>query len=381
MEEDRTYSLKEAAALLGIPQETLKTRYKRGEVPAILKQRGKRPELHVTQATLSALLGKTSFSSYEDLIARWKNEMASGYHSGKPMQKKSIECNLAGLRNYWRFLGQKPSIVSIRSENLRRALTNVPIDKEARKCHFALKEHTYKAVCSFAKFLIREKLFSQNEFLLLKEQKPKRVFPAVRKSLKIQDVGKLLTVCESRNGRTATEQLCGKAAVMLMLHAGLRRAEVASLHLSNVDFENGLIQVIDGKGHKNRLVGMSIELEQVLNAWLEQRPSSPYPHFLLNSKNKPLTGNAIRFKVERLAKRAGLDISPHGLRRTCATLASDRGVPVEHIRQNLGHSDLKTTQESYLMTDALVAARSFRELGKKEKQSKNSKKSFPLGFR
>ena len=54
--------------------------------------------------------------------------------------------------------------------------------------------------------------------------------------------------------------------------------------------------------------------------------------------------------VKRISERAGLEVTPHGLRRTFATLNAEKGRPIHLIQKALGHANITTTQ-GYLMSD------------------------------
>lgn len=358
--ERKLYTLKEASELSGVPVKTLQTMLGRKKINGVKGLRGKKPEWLLAPETILSLGLERGEKDYWQLHAQWVTEQANGYHSGRPLMPSSIRANVDGLASFWKKLGKKESTKDITPEALRLAISNWEIDYERGKCHFVQKEHAYKGVLSFARLLVREGLLSPLDIEALKAQRPKRVFDPVRKSLNRDKALQLLKTAEHRDGRPAKEQQCGLAAVALMIYAGLRQAEVRKLMLSHVDFPARLILIVDGKGHKNRIVGLNHALETILKDWLAIRPKSPHQNLLLNKHGEPLTGNAIRLKVQRLSKRAGVDIASHGLRRTFATLLSDRNVPPEHIRLSLGHSSLKTTQESYLMTDPLAAAQSVR---------------------
>ena len=144
------------------------------------------------------------------------------------------------------------------------------------------------------------------------------------------------------------------ATIATIGFTGLRASELTNLRLQDVDMVNRKLFVYLGKGRKNRFVGISDRLHQVLLRYLKIRPKTKLENFFvtisnLDKESVVIDRDVLLHKVKRLAKRVGFDINLHGLRRTFATVAANSGKPLNIISLALGHSDLKTTQ-GYLMT-------------------------------
>ncbi len=165
---------------------------------------------------------------------------------------------------------------------------------------------------------------------------------------------------ESRTWITPEEyrqamELAGPAErVMLSLAAtmGLRRAEVASLRLS--DFEDGEV-VIRGKGHgpegKKVRKLVSEPAREALEAWLAVRPASDSDALLVKESGRPMDFHSIYYRVRRLSERAGIPFSMHTFRRLYATTLADAGVPLETIARMMRHESPVTTMRCYLRAD------------------------------
>lgn len=141
-----------------------------------------------------------------------------------------------------------------------------------------------------------------------------------------------------------------------MVYAGLRVSEVVNLHVKHIDLVAGELWVIDGKGHKNRRVGMMPELVGLVHDWLGFRGDAKTPYLLLAASGRPLHTSEIQNRVKRISKHGKLfDISPHGLRRTAATMWHVRhNIPLVVAMKLLGHSDVETTQ-GYTLPDEQYA--------------------------
>lgn len=143
------------------------------------------------------------------------------------------------------------------------------------------------------------------------------------------------------------------ALVTLLLTSGLRNNEVASLTLSDVDFEHREITVRHGKGDKMRFVDLAPVAESALKLYLAsgfrpERISHDAPLFGTNYGGKwsALTTRAILNLVnEHVCKVTGVsDMRCHDLRHICARDDLNSGMSIEELSSKLGHSLITTTQ-------------------------------------
>jgi len=109
--------------------------------------------------------------------------------------------------------------------------------------------------------------------------------------------------------------------------------------------ENYWLRVPLGKMHNDRYIPLHPEVKQLLDEWIDQsQPKKPYD-FLFASHGHRLGRGKVALAVERVRKAAGIKehVSPHRLRHTLATLAINRGMPLESIAALLGHRSLSMT--------------------------------------
>lgn len=134
------------------------------------------------------------------------------------------------------------------------------------------------------------------------------------------------------------------AILCLMIDTGVRIDEVLTLTRDKVDFENLLVTVI-GKGNKERIVPISIELRKVLWRWLQK-----HPHFLVfcaKHGGKLLYDNMRREFMAYLEK-AGVEKTDgtfHAFRRKFARSYVRNGGNLFYLMKSLGHTTLKMSQE------------------------------------
>lgn len=154
----------------------------------------------------------------------------------------------------------------------------------------------------------------------------------------------------------AVEQVWGhitsqrdRAWFALMLRAGLRVGEVASVKLEDIlspgrEGQPGRVRVC-GKGRKERVVLLTEDAYAVLQAWLQERPVSPHQQVFLNERDGgPLRENGIEYCLRDYARQAGISLSPHQLRHTFARQLTEAGMPITSLGKLMGHAQVSTTQ-------------------------------------
>ena len=139
------------------------------------------------------------------------------------------------------------------------------------------------------------------------------------------------------------------AALLAVLYgAGLRRAEVVQLDVSDLAMESGAL-IVHGKGNKVRLAYVPESGRPLLAAWVARRGVEAGPLFLPVQKDgvivsRRLTEGAIYKILERRARVAGvLHFSPHDCRRTFIGDLLDAGADMSTVKELAGHASIETT--------------------------------------
>lgn len=151
--------------------------------------------------------------------------------------------------------------------------------------------------------------------------------------------------------RDNSENLRDLAIIDLLASTGMRVGELVNLDIKDVDFENREC-IVFGKGSKERPVYFDartkIHLQNYLNSRTDDNPA------LFVSLLKPydrLQISGVEIRLRELGKKLEIDrVHPHKFRRTLATKAIDKGMPVEQVQRLLGHSKIETTMQ-YAMVD------------------------------
>ena len=168
---------------------------------------------------------------------------------------------------------------------------------------------------------------------------------------------KLMKACSQK----APTGIRNQALIVVLWRSCLRIQE--AIDLSPKDVSTDSIRVQSGKGERARTVGLDPESSAVVERWARLRQElgfKPSQRLFCTLKGEPLETSYCRHLLKRLARKAGIEkrVHPHGLRHSGAVHLLDEGHNVVVISQQLGHSNLATTNTylNHLKPADVVAA-------------------------
>ncbi|GIV20231.1 MAG: tyrosine recombinase XerD [Armatimonadota bacterium] len=197
----------------------------------------------------------------------------------------------------------------------------------------------YRNPRTFWNWCVREGLTEHNPFAKVEPPKRSRT---VKQALSPEEVDTLLRACEGKHWT----DLRNRALVLCLVSTGLRVHEALSLTVGHASQET---VVITGKGNKQRVVVLSVELRLALQRYLKalkaQRKlnldaSSP---LWWSNTGKPMTLDGLKVTIRKLGAKVGMKLGSHCLRRTFGTWCIVNGMNPQVVKEFLGHSDLSTT--------------------------------------
>lgn len=136
------------------------------------------------------------------------------------------------------------------------------------------------------------------------------------------------------------------AIVDLLYSTGIRVGELVNLNVADIDFDAREC-VVFGKGGKERKVYFDAKAKLHLQAYLKERnDNNPALFVTLDRPHDRLRISGVEIRMRELGRRINNQrIHPHKFRRTMATRAIDKGMPIEQVQRILGHSQIDTTMQ------------------------------------
>ena len=145
------------------------------------------------------------------------------------------------------------------------------------------------------------------------------------------------------------------AIIDMLASTGMRVGELVGLNIADVDFENREC-VVFGKGSKERPVYFDARTKIHLRNYLETRTDeNPALFVSLLKPNERLKISGVEIRLRNLGRMLGITkVHPHKFRRTLATMAIDKGMPIEQLQRLLGHQRIDTTLQYAMVKQSNV---------------------------
>ena len=146
------------------------------------------------------------------------------------------------------------------------------------------------------------------------------------------------------------------AMIDLLYSTGIRVGELVNLNIGDINFEEREC-IVYGKGNKQRKVYFDAKSKVHLKQYLEQRTDYNEALFVtLDNPFERLKISGVEIRLRKLGRLALLDqkVHPHKFRRSMATRAIDKGMPIEQVQKLLGHQQIDTTMHYAMVNQSNV---------------------------
>ena len=215
--------------------------------------------------------------------------------------------------------------------------------QKINNCGKVTIDNVRRNMSSFFSWLEEEDYILKSPMKRIHKIKTKTV---VKSTISDEDIEKLRDQC------TETRDL---AMIDLLYSTGIRVGELVNLNISDVDLEQREC-IVYGKGDKERRVYFDAKAKIHLQNYLDSREDvNPALFVTLDAPHERLQISGVEIRVRKLGRRLGLErIHPHKFRRTMATRAIDKGMPIEQVQKILGHSKIDTTMQYAIVNQTNV---------------------------
>ena len=224
---------------------------------------------------------------------------------------------------------QEDTIRTVTTEEIRAYLS---VYQGINNCSKVTVDNVRRNLSSFFSWLEEENHILKSPMRRIHKIKTKK---QVKEIISDEEIEKIRDCCVSSRDL---------AMIDLLYSTGMRVGELVNLDISNVDFDAREC-VVAGKGDKERKVYFDAKTKLHLQTYLKERKDNNSALFVsLNAPYHRLKISGVEIRIRSLGKAAKLiRIHPHKFRRTMATRAIDKGMPIEQVQKILGHSQIDTT--------------------------------------
>lgn len=232
------------------------------------------------------------------------------------------------------------SIKQISTNEIRNYLSNY---KDSSSCGPTTIDNIRRVLSSFFSWL-------EDEDYIVKS--PVRRIHKIKTAVVVKEV---LTDENLERLRDECENIRDLSLIELFISTGMRVGELVNLNISSLNFEDRSCIVL-GKGNKEREVYFDAKTKLHLKEYISKRNDSNDALFVsMREPYQRLSISGIELIIRTLGINSNINkVHPHKFRRTLATMAIDKGMPVEQVQKLLGHVKIETTMNYALVNQSNV---------------------------
>lgn len=232
------------------------------------------------------------------------------------------------------------SIKQLTTDEIRIYLSNY---KEDSSCRSTTIDNIRRVLSSFFSWLEDEDYIIKSPVRRIHKIKTATI---VKEVLTDENLEKLRDECENIRDLSLIE---------LLISTGMRVGELVNLNINDLNFEDRSCIVL-GKGNKEREVYFDAKTKLHLKEYIDKRNDSNDALFVsMKEPHQRLSISGVELIVRTLGMNSNINkVHPHKFRRTLATMAIDKGMPVEQVQKLLGHVKIETTMHYALVNQSNV---------------------------
>lgn len=223
------------------------------------------------------------------------------------------------------------SVRKLSTEQIRGYLSNY---QRINNCSNVTIDNVRRNISSFFSWLEEEDYILKSPMKRIHKIKTKTV---VKNVISDEGIERLRDNCKEKRDL---------AIIDLLYSTGIRVGELVNLNIDDIDLE-GRECVVYGKGDKERRVYFDAKTKVHLKEYIESRKDTNSALFVtLDAPFERLKISGVEIRLRKLGRELNLErIHPHKFRRSMATRAIDKGMPIEQVQKILGHSQIDTTMQ------------------------------------
>lgn len=222
-------------------------------------------------------------------------------------------------------------IRKVTTEMMREYLSDY---QQVNNCSKVTVDNIRRNISSFFSWLEEENYILKSPMRRIHKIKTNQ---QVKEVISDEDIEKIRDNCSCRRDL---------AMIDLLYSTGIRVGELVSLNVSDIDFDAREC-IVFGKGGKERRVYFDAKAKLHIQDYINSRADdNPALFVSLDAPHNRLKISGVEIRIRQLGRKLELQrIFPHKFRRSAATRAIDKGMPIEQVQRLLGHSQIDTTMQ------------------------------------
>lgn len=236
-------------------------------------------------------------------------------------------------------------LADIETEKIREYLNYA---QSLNNCSNSTLDNIRRVLSTFFNFCLDEGYIQINPMRRIKKIKSTKQVKKAFDDLELEAMREYLGNLPEQTEYLKLVKLRDRALFELLLSSGIRINECVNLNRNDIDLNQLTFKVL-GKGNKERICYFSPKAKYHLQKLLTYTPSKKYndmdTHALfINYKQKTRIGiNGVERRFRQIGKKLGIECHPHKFRRTFATTLIRKEVPIEQVKEMMGHANMDTT--------------------------------------
>ncbi len=228
----------------------------------------------------------------------------------------------------------------VTTERIRKYLSDY---QQINSCSKVTVDNVRRNISSFFSWLEEENYILKSPMKRIHKIKTNQ---QVKEVISDEDIEKLRDNCACQRDL---------AMIDLLYSTGIRVGELVNLNITDLDFEARECVVL-GKGGKERRVYFDAKAKIHVQEYLEHREDdNPALFVTLDAPHDRLKISGVEIRIRQMGRKLDLQrIFPHKFRRSAATRAIDKGMPIEQVQRLLGHSQIDTTMQYAIVNQSNV---------------------------
>ena len=279
--------------------------------------------------------GKTKAKGAEAISVDYyrKRKLSEGYRACPEEFYQKLELKLYAINTAKSYIGKFETFINHFKDIPLVEIGELEIKSYLQQLVIAGKSDSYvNQMVNSIKFYYETVMGMPNRFYAIDRPRKKEKLPKV---ISKEEVQLLINY---------TSNIKHRCIVSLLYSAGLRRGELLNLKITDIDSKRMIINVVQGKGNKDRITILSKNVLEELREYFKEW--KPQTYLFEGSPNKRYSGQSVSKIISKSAKKAGIrkNVTPHMLRHSFATHLLESGTDLRYIQVLLGHNSSRTTE-------------------------------------